>query len=676
MEEESDFGAKKTVEYIPSYNDLVISVKDMSKSFFIEDPAKEGRFHRKKKSEFNVFHDVNLEVRKGEAVGIIGKNGAGKSTFLKLVSGILEPDTGEVTVTGKVASILELSMGFHQDLTGRENIVIRSELYGIRRGDIAASIDKIVKYADLGVFIDNPVRTYSSGMKSRLAFSVMINVDADIYVIDEALSTGDAAFSSKSSEHLKNLVREGKTVLFTSHNTGAVESACDRAVWLEGGTVKMDGPAEEVCMAYKHSITESFEVTKSLAEDGASGAMYRLATFYRDGIGCEPDRALYIEWLRKAAEKEHTAAMAEYADHLASEGEKERACELYRQAVESGSFDSRRKYSQLISQERSGITELRSVLIELAQSGFHFDECNCGMGFLRTAVTEKDYSDAAEWFTKAIGHGSIEAVYQLATLCREGHGVPRDIDRCIELLEEASRRGHSRAAYDLARLYDAGTFVVRDKEKAFSWYLSGADAGNSASMFEAARRYEEGIGTDADPEAATEMYARFAESSVSQYFGNAAESLRKRGGDRALIDRLENLSADGGNSRSASKRKKALDQATYFSRCQKYSGMPGAPRARLAECYLNGIGTPKDPAHAFALFKDAADGLDADSMYQVGIMYKDGIGTEASVPSYQYYIRMAADRGNRDASDIVTKWDRRNAKRKKGHSDTEKTETE
>ncbi len=676
MEDESALSAGKLVVTAPACKDLAISVKDMSKSFFIEDSTKEGRFHRKKKSEFNVFHDVNLEVRKGEAVGIIGKNGVGKSTFLKLVSGILEPDRGEVTVNGKVASILELSMGFHQDLTGRENIVIRSELYGIGRGDIAANIDKIVKYADLGVFIDNPVRTYSSGMKSRLAFSVMINVDADIYVIDEALSTGDAAFSSKSSEHLKNLVRDGKTVLFTSHNTGAVESTCDRAVWLEGGTVKMDGPAEEVCLAYKHSITESFEVTKSLAEDGASGAMYRLATFYRDGIGCEPDRALYLEWLRKAAEKDHTAAMAEYADHLASEGQKERACGLYRQAVESGSFDSRRKYSQLVSEGRSGISELRSVLIELAQSGFHYDECNCGMGFLRTAVTEKDYSDAAGWFTKAIGHGSIEAVYQLATLYRDGHGIPRDLDRSIKLLEEASRRGHYRAAYDLGRLYDAGTFVVRDREKAFSWYLTGADAGNSSAMFEAARRYEGGIGTVADPDAAAGMYARFAASSVSQYFGNASESFRKRGGDRDLSYRLDDFAGDGGNPRSASKRMKAPDQSAYFARCQKYSGMPGAPRARLAECYLNGIGTPKDPARAFVLFKDAADNLDADSMYRVGIMYKDGIGTEASVPSYQYYIRMAADRGNRDAADIVTKWDRRNARRKKGRSATETTESD
>ncbi len=649
--------------------DVVISVRDMSKSFLIEDPSKESRFHRRKKSEFNVFHDVNLEVHRGEAVGVIGRNGSGKSTFLKLISGILEPDVGEVSVIGKVASILELSMGFHQDLTGRENIIIRSELYGIHRDEIATNLTKIVNYADLGVFIDNPVRTYSSGMKSRLAFAVMVNVDADIYVIDEALSTGDAAFASKSSEHLKNLVKAGKTVLFTSHNTGAVESTCDRAIWINAGTIKMDGPAEDVCLAYKHSITESFEATKSLAEDGASGAMYRLASFYRDGVGCSPDRNLYIEWLRKASEKDHPAAMTEYADVLASQGEKERARELYKRAVEGGSFDSRRKYSELVSQDISEIEEFRSALIELANSGFHYDEYNCGLGFIRSGITEQDYEVAVEWLEKAISHGSIDAMFQLGILYRDGRGVPRDITKSIELLEMSSRYGHPRAAYELARLYSAGTFIVKDNEKAYSWYLSGADAGNSNCIYMAAHCLEKGIGTDADPEKATRMYANFVVSTMSQMFVSATESLYRRGGSREICNRLDTAASDGGNVRAASKKKRIDDPVAHFTKCLKYSGMMGAPRARLAECYLEGIGTEKDTVRAFSLFKEAADGLDADSMYQVGMMFKDGIGTEVSIPSYQYYIRMAADRGNKDARLIVTKWDRRNAKRKKGNKD-------
>ncbi len=643
-------------------DDVVIHVQGMSKSFMIDDPSSR-RFHRKK-MEFNVFNDVSLDIRRGEVVGVIGKNGVGKSTFLKLVSGIMVPDKGEVEVKGNVASILELSMGFHPDFTGRENIVIRSELYGITRDRILASVDRIVKYADLGAFIDNPVRTYSSGMKSRLAFAVMINVDADIYIIDEALSTGDAAFSAKTTEHLKNLVREGKTVLFTSHSTGVVESTCERAVWLSDKTIMMDGPAEEVCAAYKRSITESFDITKSLAEDGASGAMYRLATFYRDGNGCEADRRLYLEWLQRASEKDHPMAMAEYADILASDGDMAAAREMYRKAAAAGSHQSRRKYALLLTQDTSGIGELREAMLRLASSGFHYDECAYGQILVDTATSEQDYIEAAEWFSKALEHGSIDAAYELGMLYRNGRGVARDIGRFVELMGEASERGHPRAAGEAASLYDDGVFVDTDKAAAFSWYLKGAEAGNAGCMYEVAHRLEEGIGTDADPEQARAWYSRFATASVSRSFMSAADALRGRENDREGSESLIEHSAEARNARAVSKSARRSDPEEYFGKCLARSGPMGAPRARLAECYLKGIGTEKDEKKAFSLYKDAADGMDADSMYIVGQMYKDGTGTEVSFPQYKYYIRMAADRRNKDASALVTKWERRNSKRK------------
>ncbi len=644
-------------------DDVVIHVQGMSKSFMIDDPSASRRF-RRKRMEFNVFHDVSLDIHRGEVVGVIGRNGVGKSTFLKLVSGILEPDEGEVEVKGNVASILELSMGFHPDLTGRENIVIRSELYGITRDRIDASVDRIVKYADLGAFIDNPVRTYSSGMKSRLAFAVMINVDADIYIIDEALSTGDAAFSAKTSEHLKNLVRDGKTVLFTSHSTGVVESTCERAVWLSDKTIKMDGPAEEVCAAYKRAITESFDITKSLAEDGASGAMYRLATFYRDGNGCEADRRLYLEWLKKASERDHPMAMAEYADILASGGEMGIAREMYRKAAAAGSQQSRRKYALLLTQDTSGIGQLRETMLRLASSGFHYDECGYGQLLVATATSERDYIDAAEWFAKALEHGSIDAAYELGMLYRDGRGVARDMGRFIELMGEASERGHPRAANEAARLYDDGIFVETDQAAAFSWYLKGAEAGNTGCMYEVAHRLEEGIGTDADPERARAWYSRFATASVSRTFMSAADVLRDREHDRGGSEALIEHSAEARNARAASKNARCSDPEEYFEKCLARSGLMGAPRARLAECYLKGIGTGKDEMKAFNLYKDAADGMDTDSMYIVGQMYKDGTGTEVSFPHYKYYVRMAADRRNKDASALVAKWDRRNSKRK------------
>ncbi|MBR1452500.1 MAG: ABC transporter ATP-binding protein, partial [Candidatus Methanomethylophilaceae archaeon] len=234
--------------------EVMIRVKGLKKSYQIIDASKvnESRFF-KKKTEYPVFENINLEVRKGDILGILGRNGCGKSTFLKIVSQIIEPDEGTVEVFGKVASILELSMGFHGDLSGRDNIILRSELYGIPREKVLENLDSIIEYSDLGVYIDNPVRTYSSGMKSRLAFSVMVNVDADIFLVDEALSTGDMAFASKASEHLKDLVRSGKTVLFTSHSMNTIKRTCNRAVWISDRTIKMDGPADEIVDEYSRS---------------------------------------------------------------------------------------------------------------------------------------------------------------------------------------------------------------------------------------------------------------------------------------------------------------------------------------------------------------------------------------------------------------------------------------
>lgn len=354
--------------------DVAIKLVNVSKGFRITDPSiKKGRLGNAK-TRFEVFHDLNLEIRKGEVVGVIGRNGSGKSTFLKIVSEILEPDTGTVEINGKVASILELSMGFHPDLTGRENILIRTELYGISRKELGDNVDKIIKYADLGVYIDNPVKTYSSGMRSRLAFAVMVSVNAEIYIIDEALSTGDAAFSAKASEHLKNLIHEGKTILFTSHNSGFVENACERAIWLNEKTIYRDGPSAEVCAEYNRSIMDSFELTKDLAEDGASSAMYRLATFYRDGHGCEPDRDKFHYWLEQAAIREHPMAMDEYGDIMVSKGNIDRATEMYKKAAIAENRDARIKYANLTSGERAGLRILRETADRIAKDGFPSDQ--------------------------------------------------------------------------------------------------------------------------------------------------------------------------------------------------------------------------------------------------------------------------------------------------------------
>ncbi len=195
------------------------------------------------------LHPLDLEIRRGETVAIIGRNGSGKSTLLQLICGTLTPSTGEVTTNGRVGALLELGSGFNPEYTGRENVYLNASVLGFTREKTEARLADIIGFADIGEFIDRPVKTYSSGMTMRLAFSVIANIDSDILVIDEALAVGDAYFQQKCLRWLRRFQETG-TVLFCSHDVSAVLSLCTRAVWLDDGQVKMAGTAKEVCEAY------------------------------------------------------------------------------------------------------------------------------------------------------------------------------------------------------------------------------------------------------------------------------------------------------------------------------------------------------------------------------------------------------------------------------------------
>lgn len=205
---------------------------------------------RNRKEKREVLNDINLTVKNGEAVALIGINGSGKSTLLKLMTQIIYPDKGKIKVNGKLTSLLELGAGFHQDFTGRENIYFNASIFGLTKQEIDNRIDKIIDFSELGSYIDNPVRTYSSGMYMRLAFAVAINVDADILLIDEVLAVGDQHFQEKCIEKMKDLKKQGKTMVFVTHSLGIVREFCNRAVWLDNGKVKMDGKPNEVIDEY------------------------------------------------------------------------------------------------------------------------------------------------------------------------------------------------------------------------------------------------------------------------------------------------------------------------------------------------------------------------------------------------------------------------------------------
>ena len=237
-------------------NDTAIVVRNMSKNFKLyvdkANTLKEKLlfFSRGKKEMRTVLKNINLEIKKGETVALIGTNGSGKSTLLKLMTKIYYPTKGKVITYGKLTSLLELGAGFHPDFNGRENIYFNASIFGLSKEEIDERIDEIIEFSELSDFIDNPVRTYSSGMYMRLAFSIAINVNADILLIDEILAVGDQHFQDKCFKKLFELKDNGKTIVMVSHSLESVKKLCDRAIWIYDGEVRMDGKCNDIIEEY------------------------------------------------------------------------------------------------------------------------------------------------------------------------------------------------------------------------------------------------------------------------------------------------------------------------------------------------------------------------------------------------------------------------------------------
>jgi lipopolysaccharide transport system ATP-binding protein len=212
--------------------------------------------HRRKLEhmDFWALKDVSFEIKKGEVVGIIGRNGAGKSTLLKILSRITVPTEGRIRIDGRIASLLEVGTGFHQELTGRENIFLNGAILGMTRAEIIRKFDEIVEFSEIEEFLDTPVKRYSSGMYVRLAFAVAAHLEPEILIVDEVLAVGDAAFQKKCLGKMGSFAQSGKTVLFVSHNMEAVRGLCQRCVWLKDGRLHQDGKADEIIEAYFNSV--------------------------------------------------------------------------------------------------------------------------------------------------------------------------------------------------------------------------------------------------------------------------------------------------------------------------------------------------------------------------------------------------------------------------------------
>ncbi len=277
-----------------SCEDIAIRVTNLSKRYEIYDAPRDrlkqfilprlqrllGRVGKRYFREFWALQEVSFEIKKGETVGIIGRNGSGKSTLLQMICGTLTPSNGSIQTTGRIAALLELGSGFNPEFTGRENVYLNASVLGLRNEEIDARFNDIVAFADIGDFVEQPVKTYSSGMMVRLAFAVIAHVDADILIIDEALAVGDAFFTQKCMRFLRGFMKNG-TVLFVSHDTAGIKSLCNYAIWLEKGRILQQGVPKEVCDVYLEAFYE--------AQQGKSSTTTKLREYKR------PDDALPIK---------------------------------------------------------------------------------------------------------------------------------------------------------------------------------------------------------------------------------------------------------------------------------------------------------------------------------------------------------------------------------------------
>lgn len=487
---------------------VAIDVNSVTKTYYT---AKNGKYLNNplKKTKHKVIDNVSFKIAKGEVVGIIGRNGSGKSTLLSMIAGITEPDKGTIIINGKTAAILELGMGFHSDLSGRENIKIKGGLYGIPKKEILEKMEKIIEYSGLSEYIDEPVRTYSSGMSARLAFSIMINVEADVMVIDEVLSVGDISFVSKAKDYFRKIAHSGKTIVLVSHSLADISSICSRVIWIEKGKILADGSPNVVIPRYKYAVAEDPEIVSELASFGNAEAQYKLAILYKHGDVFEKSDTLYNKWLKMSSDQGYAPAQVEYADKLLCEGDenREEALALFQSAANNGNQEAMLKIASFLGEDASlAITDYVGTLFSS-----HNPERDylIGMYLLKTTVSPAEKERAFGLISSAADFEYPPALYQLAIMYKEAIGTKKDIQKSIENLEKAIHIGHLPSLLLLKKIYFEGIIVERDYAKAFNLCKISAEIGHRASQYELAVHYRDGLGVKQNPHESSRWFTRF-----------------------------------------------------------------------------------------------------------------------------------------------------------------------
>lgn len=627
-----------------------IEIVNVSKSFSVNiKPIKESHLHHlhNHTATHTVLNNISLNVKKGDVLGIIGKNGCGKSTLLSIIAKIMDPDSGKIYRAGKIASILELGMGFHQDMSGRENIYLKGEMYGFSKSEMKNRIDKIIDYSGIEEYIDNPVRTYSSGMSGRLAFAIMVNVDSDIMLVDEILSVGDVTFTRKAKEHFKKLAKSGKTVIFVSHSLADLSEMCTRCIWIENGTIIRDGDPKTICNEYQYAIFSSPAYIQDLAEAGVAESQFNLSIMYRDGTnGFDKNLNLYKDWLKKASDQNYVPAQMQYAAHLFSEGgDESEIIDLYRSAAKKGNYEAMLKLSFLENGKGDALEEIiKKIYLEMAETEEPIHQFRCADYILKTAWTDNEKKVAFYWFMKSAEQGFPNALYQVALMYKDGIGVEKNCFKMEEYLKQSADIGYLPSIILLAEIYFEGTILPKNDEKAFKLYLKAAELGNAKSQYQIAVMYRDGVGTDIDLDKSGKWFKIFSHSSTVWNCMWAAD-WAKRFYDSEVVKSIYDRAAEGGlpsallnilNIDLSSE----IDCSPVISKIELLAEEGNSDAMLiLANLYFNGTGVNKCYLKSMLNFKKAAMMGNVWCYRCVGDMYRDGRGVkndpEAAVEWYK-----------------------------------------
>ncbi len=632
-----------------------IEVRNITKSFKIEieDSEKKGTLFNKnpRKTIINtVLNDISLDIKKGDVLGVLGRNGSGKSTFLSIIARIMEADSGTIERAGKIASILELGMGFHPDMSGRENIYLKGELYGFSKAEMESKVEKIIDYSGIRKYIDNPMRTYSSGMSGRLAFAVMVNVESDIMLVDEILSVGDATFTSKAKEHFKKLAKSGKTVIFVSHSLTDMSEMCNRCIWIENGKIVKDGNAKAVCAEYQNKMSSSPEIISDLAEAGVAESQYQLALLYRDGIsGFGKSSELYKEWMKRASDQGHTLAQVQYADILMAEGgDNSEAFNLYKSAANKGNNEARVKISSFGKGKKDELGEkIKEIYLRMGETGEPIHQFRCADYLLKTAWTNEDKIEAFQWFMKSAEQGYPSALYQVGIMYRDGLGTTRDYYKMAEFLEKASDSGSVSALTLLADIYFQGKLLPKDDKKAFDLYLKAAELGNGKSQYQTAVMYRDGVGTEPNTDEADRWFEKFSHSAViwncfwaadwarMYYDPETVKAIYYRAAEGGLIAALGNiLNIDASAGKDCSQ---VIKQLKLFADRGNVDAL-----VRMGSTYFDAVGVERDYSKALTMYEAATKLGSTWSYCRLGDMFRDGKGVKPNIGEAVSWYRKAS----------------------------------